>query len=100
MLLAQNSCGAAVDDKNMVPLQVLGVMLLAGASDMDEQTIAILILAFSFSKQATRRHGPRGPYDQAKVEGFLDLLLDQFSERMFKAFCRYEFSLDTCLGSK
>src|SRR5882724_13474401 len=36
MLLAQNSCGAAVDDKNMVPLQVLGVMLLAGASEMNK----------------------------------------------------------------
>ena len=84
----------------MLPLQVLGVMLLAGASDMDEETLAILILAYSFSKLATRRNRPRGPYDQAKVEGFLDLLLNQSSERMFKAFCRYEFSLDTCLGSK
>jgi len=84
-------CGAPVAE-NVLPLQVLGVMLLAGASDMDEETMAILILAYSFSKLATRRHGPRGPYDQAKTEDFFDLLLDQFSGRMFKAFCRYESS--------
>ena len=71
---------------------MLGVMLLAGASDMDEENMAILILAYSFSKPATRRHGPRGPYDQAKTEDFFDLLLDKFSARIFKAFCRYEFS--------
>jgi hypothetical protein len=70
------------------PLHTLGILLLADAHDNDEELAALLILAVSFHKPQTKRHGRRGPYTQEKAEEFLELLLENFSERMFKAFCR------------
>jgi len=65
----------------MVPLQVLGVMLLLGPLTWMNKPLPSLILAFSFSKQATRRHGPRVLMIKQKLKAFWTLLLDQFSER-------------------
>jgi len=66
----------------------LAALLIAESQDEEEELIALLVLALAFSQPETNRHGPHGPYIQEKAEGFFDLLLDKFSERMFKGFCR------------
>jgi hypothetical protein len=62
------------------PVRTLGVLLLADARDDDEELAALLLLAVSFRKPQTKRHGRRGPYTREKAEEFLELLLEKFSE--------------------
>src|SRR5882724_12624207 len=74
---------------HIVPLRSLAALLIAESQDEEEELIALLVLVLAFSQPETNRHGPCGPYIQEKADGFFDLLLDMFSERMFKGFCRY-----------
>src|SRR5882724_10287257 len=74
---------------HIAPLWSLAALLIAESQDEEEELIALLVLALAFSQPESNRHGPCGPYIQEKAEGFFDLLLDKFSERMFKGFCRY-----------
>jgi len=77
------------DKRDSMPLRDLAALLLAEAQDEEEHLIALLVLSLALCEPESNRHGPHGPYKQEKAEGFLELLLDKFSERMFKGFCRY-----------
>ena len=77
------------DKRDFAPLQDLAALLLTEAQDGEECLIALLVLSLALCKPESNRHGPHGLYKKEKAEGFLELLLDKFSERMFKGFCRY-----------
>jgi len=77
------------DETDFAPLWDLAALLLAEAQDEEEHLITLLVLSLALHKLESNRHGLHGPYKQEKAEGFLELLLDKFSERMFKGFCGY-----------
>jgi hypothetical protein len=53
-------------------------------------TLAQLALAYNrrIAVCASKKWGPRGPYDHVKSEDFFDLLLHKFTDRQFKNWLR------------
>jgi hypothetical protein len=62
---------------------------LGEAEDENEELMALMLLALTVQKPLSNRFGLQGRYNtRKKSQGFVDMLLDDFSARMFKSFCQ------------
>jgi len=64
------------------------VLLLAAAQDPEEELVALLTLKLAKQEHRSGRYGWRGPYDRLKSHNFLELIIDKYSPRWFKAWMR------------
>jgi len=75
-------------------LETFAAFLLAIAEDDDEELIAIATATFALEQRRARRfnkrYGRRGPYNQPKLEDFFRILLHESSNRIFKAWFRWD----------
>lgn len=81
--------------KNLEALETLALALGADAEDEQEELVAatVALLALEEATQLKRdtrskKRGPRGPYTQKRSEDFFRILLEESSERWFKAWFR------------
>lgn len=83
------------DKQDATKITSLGVLLLADAEDLDDELIALSVLALGRDRRRkagqlrSGRWGPRGPYNEPKVFAFLENILYYTSDRKFRAWMRY-----------
>jgi hypothetical protein len=75
-------------------LETFAAFLLATAEDDDEELIAIATATFTLEQRCARRfnkcYGRRSPYNQPKSEDFFRILPHEASNRIFKAWFRWD----------
>ena len=64
------------------------MLLLVDAQDLEEELVALLTLKLTKQECRSGRYGQQGPYDQLKLHDFLELIIDKYSPRWFKAWMR------------
>src|SRR5882724_3548656 len=81
-------CRSRYGLRALSPLQRAGALLLADAQDLEEELAALLTLKLAKQECRSRRYGRRGPYNRLKSCNFLELIIDKYSPRWFKAWMR------------
>jgi len=73
-------------------LEALAIYLFSTAGDDEDELIAIATATFAVEQRCAqrfnKRYGRRGPYNQPKSEVFFRILLNESSDRVFKAWLR------------
>ena len=80
---------------SITDLEAFAIFLLSTAEDEADEFIAVAVATIALQQRQAYRfnkhYGPRGPYDRPKSEDFFRIILNESSERIFKAWFRWGF---------
>ena len=69
-------------------LEAAAILLLSTAESPAEELLAYSVARLARHAKINNRYGPRGPYTAAKSEDFLDILLNESTDRVFRTWFR------------